>query len=53
MGRAKISEAKDNNKEENYLVQEEAKSYVIIVSIQDTFHDIFKVLRKHVHIVKN
>ena len=36
-------EAKDNNKEED-LVEEEAKSYIIIVGIQDVFPDVVEVL---------
>ena len=45
-------EVKESNKEED-LVEEEAKPYVIIVSIQDIFPEIVKVLRKIVHIVNN
>ena len=45
-------EVEDNNKEED-LVEEEAKSYVIIVGIQDTLLEIVKVLQKNVHIVKH
>ena len=45
-------EVKDKNKEE-YLVEEEANSYVIIVGNQDIFPKIVKVLRKIVHIVKH
>ena len=47
-----ILEVEDNNKEED-LVREEAKSYVIIASIQDIFPKIVKVLWKIVHIVKH
>ena len=48
-----IFDVEDNNKEEEDLVKEEAKSYVTIVGIQDTFLKISKVLRKRVHIVKH
>ena len=41
-----ILEVEDNTKEED-LVEEEAKLYVIIVDIQDTFPEIVKVLRKN------
>ena len=47
-----ILEVQDNNQEED-LVEEEAKSYVIIMGSQDIFPDIVKVLWKIVHIVKN
>ena len=40
----------DNNKEEDYLVMEDTKSYVITVDIQDISPYISKVLQKHVPI---
>ena len=43
----------DDNKKKEDLVKEEAKSYVIIVGIEDIFPEIFKVLRKHVHTVNH
>ena len=43
---------RDINQEED-LVKEEAKSYVIIVGNQDIFPEIVKVLQKLVHIVKH
>ena len=52
-GGVEISEAEDNNKEEEDLVEEEARSYVITVVNQDTFLEIVQVLRRHVHTVKN
>ena len=45
-------ELKDSNQEED-LVEEEAKLYVIIVGIQDIFPEISKVLQKIIHVVKN
>ena len=47
-----ILEVEDNNQEED-LVEEEAKLYVIIVGIQDTFPKIVKFMEKIVHIVKH
>ena len=47
-----ILEVEENNQEED-LVKEQAKSYVIIVGSQDIFPEIVKVLRKIVHIVKH
>ena len=47
-----ILEVEDNNQEED-LVEEEAKSYVIIMGIHDIFPEIVKVLQKIVHIVKH
>ena len=41
----------EDNKKEEYLAEEEAKSYVIIVGSHDILLDIFKVLQKIVHIV--
>ena len=46
-------EAKDNNKDEEDLFRENAKLYVLIVGSHDTFPDISKVLRKHVHTVNH
>ena len=43
---------KDKNKEGD-LVEEEAKSYVIIMGIQDIFPEIAKFMLKLVHIVKH
>ena len=45
-------ELKDSNQEED-LVEEEAKLYVIIVGNQDTLPETVKVLRKIIHIVKH
>ena len=47
-----ILEVEENNQEED-LVKEEAKSYDIIVGIQDTLPDIVKILWKIIHIVKH
>ena len=41
-----IFKVKDNNKEEEDLIEEEAKSYVIIVDNQDTLLEIVQVLWK-------
>ena len=43
-GQVEIFEVEDNNKEEEDLVDEEAKSYVIIVDNQDTLLDIVQVM---------
>ena len=51
-GKVGILEVEDNNKEED-LVEEEAKSYVIIMDNQDTLPKIAKVLRRNVHTVKH
>ena len=51
-GGVETLEVEDNNKEED-LVEEEAKSYVIIVGNQKILINIVKVLRKFVHIVKH
>ena len=52
-GGVEIFEVDDDNKEEENLVEEEAKSYVITVGNQEMFLKISKVLEKHAHIVKN
>ena len=51
-GGVKTLEVEDNNKDE-YLVEKEAQSYVIIVGSHENFPDIIKVLWKIVHIVKH
>ena len=51
-GGVRILEVEYNNKEED-LVEEEVKSYVIIVGNQDIFPEIVKFLQKIVHIVKH
>ena len=45
--------AEDNNKEEEDLVVEGTKSFVITVGIHEIFPDIAKFMQKHVHIVKH
>ena len=45
-------EVEDNKKEED-LVGEEAKSYVITVGSHDIFLEISKVLQNHVHSVNH
>ena len=52
-GRVEICEAEESNKEEEDLVDEEAKSYAIIVDNKDNIPKISKVLRRHVHTVKH
>ena len=49
---AGIFEAEDNNKEEEDLVMEEAKSYAIIVDNQEILPRIVRTLQRHVHITK-
>ena len=49
----KIFEAEDNNKEEEDLIEEEAKSYAIAVDKHGTFLEIAKVLRRHLLIVNH
>ena len=43
----------DDNKQEEDLVKEEVKLYVIIVGIRDIFHETVKVLQQNVNIVKH
>ena len=47
-----IFEVKDNNKEEEDLVMEEAKSYVTIVENHDIFLGTVRALQRHVRIAK-